>query len=497
MDFNKPIEIAKNIYWIGKYLDGDPFQCHPYMIVNGDESILVDPGSVLEFDDVVKKINSVISIKQIKYIILHHQDPDIAASVPALEKLIDRNELQIITHSRMSLLIKHYGVTSSYYEIDRENFFLKTVNGLELNFLTTPYCHSPGAFVTFEPNTKTLFSSDIFGGLEDSWKFYADENYFEYVKLFHETFMPSRNILNYSLKRIEEFDIELIAPQHGSIIQKEYIKPLIEDMKKLDCGLFIDNKYHAELLETTEKLDKEILRNIEKDAIVMEQSKLAQMGEMMNMIAHQWRQPLNAISASAINISLLNSIGTLEEGELDKSSTFIQQQTQKMSKTIDDFMSFSKESIVDDFLLYEAVENVRNLINAQIESKSIKLIFDLDREAKVYHNKTSVEHALMNFITNARDAFDECCENENKIIKVYIKTDDNSVSLCVLDNAGGIKKDIINKIFNPYFTTKDQGKGTGMGLYMTKKLIEEVKGSSLLLKTSKDKSLFYIKFLKR
>ena len=172
-DFNKAVCIAPNIYWIGMYLENDPFQCHPYLIINGNESILVDPGSMLEFDAVVQKVRSLIPIDQIKYIILHHQDPDLCAAVPAIEKLIDRDDLQIITHSRMSLLIKHYLATSDYYEIDKRDLRLQTENGLHLEFLTTPYCHSPGAFVTYDPNSKTLFSGDIFGGIYSAWNSFA------------------------------------------------------------------------------------------------------------------------------------------------------------------------------------------------------------------------------------------------------------------------------------------------------------------------------------
>ena len=117
-NFNDAIEIAKSIYWIGMYLENDPFQCHPYLIKNGKESILIDPGSMLEFEETVRKIKSVVDMSSIKYIVLHHQDPDLVAAVPEIEKLIDREDLLIITHSRMSLLIKHYLVTSEYYEID-------------------------------------------------------------------------------------------------------------------------------------------------------------------------------------------------------------------------------------------------------------------------------------------------------------------------------------------------------------------------------------------
>ena len=258
MDFTKAVSIADNIYWVGQFLENDPFQCLPYFIENGDESILIDPGSMLEFESVMKKVSEITPLKNIKYIILHHQDPDLCAAVPEIEKRIARDDLEIITHSRMSVLIKHYQVTSNYYEIDKNDLKLSFKSGLELQFVTTPYCHSPGAFVTYEPKSKVLFSSDIFGGLEESWEFYAKDDYFEQAKAFHSAYMPSKDIFNYALRKIEQLDINIIAPQHGSIIERKYVYNLIEDMKNLECGLYIDNKYNDELIDTIKQLeDKE------------------------------------------------------------------------------------------------------------------------------------------------------------------------------------------------------------------------------------------------
>jgi len=256
MDFKKAVSIADKIYWVGMLLENDPFQCLPYFIENGDESILIDPGSMLEFEAVMEKVSQITDVKNIKYIILHHQDPDLCASVPEIEKRIGRDDLQIVTHSRMTVLIKHYKVTSSYYEIDKQEFKLTLKSGLELQFITTPYCHSPGAFVTYEPKSKVLFSSDIFGGLEESWEFYAKDNYFEQAKAFHSAYMPSKDIFNYALRKIEQLDINLIAPQHGSIIERKYVYNLIEDMKNLECGLYIDNKYNDELIDTINQLEE-------------------------------------------------------------------------------------------------------------------------------------------------------------------------------------------------------------------------------------------------
>jgi len=484
-DFTKAVAIGHRSYWVGKYLENDPFQCLPYFIENGDESILIDPGSLLEFDAVIQKVQEITPLKNIKYVILHHQDPDICASIVEIENVINRDDLKIVTHSRMSLLIKHYMVSSSYYEIDKNNFELHTDNGLYLQFLTTPYCHSPGAFVTYDPNTKILYSSDIFGGVEESWNFYADEDYFEQAKSFHSEYMPSKDIFNYTLRKIERLDLELIAPQHGSLIKKEFIAPLIDKMKNLDCGLYIEQNYIVELNTIIQKLEN-------KDKQLMQQAPLVQMGEMISMIAHQWRQPLGAISAASIKLGIKKNVGALKDDELLKTLTFIQEMTHKMSQTIDDFMNFTnpnKEKKL--YRLQDIFDETLRLISAQLEVRSIKLDVLNDADIEVQTYKKELQHILINLLTNARDAFDTKDIADKKIMIKTYKTQTHCY-IQVQDNAGGIDKSVIGRVFEPYFTTKAKGIGTGLGLYMSQKILYEVLNGELLVENTDDGALFTI-----
>ena len=299
MDYTQAIEIAPKTYWIGSYLENDPFQCHPYLIENGDESVLIDPGSMLEFESLIAKTRTVTELSNIKYIILHHQDPDLCAAVPEIEKLINRDDLLIVTHSRMTVLIKHYLTTSDYYEVDKNNLQLATKNGLNLKFLTTPYCHSPGAFVSYEPRSKTLFSGDIFGGLEESWEFYATEDYFDQAKAFHASYMPGKDIFNYTLRKIEQLDINLIAPQHGSIIKNKFIPQLIEDMKNLNCGLYIDSKYNDELLDVINQLEAS------KEELKQKEQALKQKEQFLQNVVNGTADPIMVINCDH-TISLVN-----------------------------------------------------------------------------------------------------------------------------------------------------------------------------------------------
>ncbi len=498
LDFTQAIEIAKNIYWIGMYLENDPFQCHPYFIENGNESILVDPGSMLEFDAVVRKINTISSMNNVKYIILHHQDPDLAASVPEMEKLIDRDDLLIITHSRMVPLVKHYMIKSDYYEIDKHQYKLDSKN-LHLQFLTTPYCHSPGAFVTYEPSTKTLFSGDIFGGIEESWEFYAGDDYFEKAKQFHAEYMPSRDIFNYALSKIETLDINLIAPQHGSMIEKERIDPLIQQMKALECGLYIEEGYRNELIDTIEELKEKDLALLasmnelkEKEELLFQKAKMADMGEMLGNIAHQWRQPL-AVNNTLISIlKEKNKRETLQPDELAQKLKEMENSIQYMSRTIDDFMHFyhpNKEKIT--FSVAKVVEHALEITYPMLNKAEIEIRFKSSNGFNVNGYMNEYMQVLISILTNAKDTLVHR-EVKNAYIQIDLFKTVDSIILKISDNARGIKKDNMHRIFDPYFTTKHKSMGTGLGLYISKMIIEKNMNGILSVENDKEGATFSI-----
>jgi signal transduction histidine kinase len=498
LDFTQAIEIAKNIYWVGMYLKNDPFQCHPYFIENGNESILIDPGSMLEFNAVVKKINSISSMSNIKYIILHHQDPDLAASVPEMEKLIARDDLKIITHSRMVPLVKHYMIQSDYYEIDKHMYKLDSKD-LYLQFLATPYCHSPGAFVTYEPSTQTLFSGDIFGGIEESWEFYAGDDYFEKAKQFHAEYMPSRDIFNYALSKIETLDINLIAPQHGSIIERDRIAPLIAQMKALECGLYIEEGYRDELIDTIEALkekDLALLASLselkEKEELLFQKAKMADIGEMLGNIAHQWRQPL-AVNNTLISIlKEKNEREILQSDELSKKLREMENSIQYMSRTIDDFMHFyhpNKEKAI--FSVSKVIEHALEITHPMLNKANIDIHFKSSEGFYVNGYMNEYIQVLVSILTNAKDTLVDR-EIKNSYIQLNLFESNKSIMLKISDNAGGIEKENMHRIFDPYFTTKHKSMGTGLGLYISKMIIEKNMNGILSVENGKDGAIFSI-----
>jgi len=218
----------------------------------------------------------------------------------------------------------------------------------------------------------------------------------------------------------------------------------------------------------TIQIEEAVQKNLIKDKQLLQQSKLAQMGDMVSMIAHQWRQPLNAISASSINLSLLSSMNTLKDSKIQEDTAFVQNQCQKMSKTIDTFMNFvkpSKES--KEFYFKNTVDSIINIMGSQLSNHNIKVDIEVtDETISTIGHEDLLEQVIINIISNARDAFEDI-NIENKFIKIKVTSQDNKPLITIEDNAGGIPQDIREKIFNPYFTTKEQGKGTGIGLYMS------------------------------
>lgn len=220
-----------------------------------------------------------------------------------------------------------------------------------------------------------------------------------------------------------------------------------------------------------------------KDNIISQQSKLAQMGEMVNMIAHQWRQPLNAISASAIKLSMQNDMDLITSEQISKTTLFIENMAQEMSNTINDFMNFTKPVNEKELIRIEKIiDDILHLMGAQLKNHNIDFSMDIEEDLSILTYRKDLEHVLINLISNARDAFeDKSIEKQRILFKAYSK--DDNCYIKVIDNAGGIKSDIIDRIFEPYFTTKEQGKGTGLGLYMSKKIIKENLGGDIHVKS--------------
>jgi len=231
------VQLADGVYWVGSSENLGGLQCNPYLLVDQGEGVLFDPGSVLDFEAVLQNVTALIPLEKIRYVVLHHQDPDFCSGVPLFEKAGGR--FTIVTHWRTQTIIRYYGLSSPYYLVHEHDYRLELSSGRELIFIPTPYLHFPGAITTLDKKSGILFSSDLFGAFSNHFDFYAEEDYIEKMKTFHEHYMPSNDVLRPVMETLLLLDIRMIAPQHGSII-KDNVKTHIKVLRDLECGVFLN-----------------------------------------------------------------------------------------------------------------------------------------------------------------------------------------------------------------------------------------------------------------
>lgn len=250
------------------------------------------------------------------------------------------------------------------------------------------------------------------------------------------------------------------------------------------------NKKTNQLAKLNEELHQmvkdEVEKNREKDKVLFQQSKMASMGEMINNIAHQWRQPLSTISTAASGLNLKVDMDMCSKEEIKKNLDNIVETTQHLSQTIEDFRSFFLENKqVERFLLSETIKKNLSLTSSTLKASQIQVV---EEYGSIQYDgiKNELIQAIQNIINNAKDALVEKTAQDSKRI-IYIKTyvENDFAYITITDNAGGIKEEIMAKIFEPYFTTKHQSHGTGIGLYMTREIIVNHMNGDLSVENSK------------
>ena len=254
-----------------------------------------------------------------------------------------------------------------------------------------------------------------------------------------------------------------------------------------------DTKKLEELNKTLEdRIKKEIKKSRHKDKQLLQQSRLAQMGEMISMIAHQWRQPLAAISSTSSTIFLKAKLNKLDGPAAMELSQKITDFSKHLSSTIEDFRNFfkadkKKEGVDFNMITVAALD----IVKPSLDDKKIKVITELNSHTTFVSYANELKQVILNLIKNAEDIL---VEKEIKDPKIIIKTyeKENSYILEVKDNAGGIPKDIMPRIFDPYFSTKTKKDGTGLGLYMSKIIVEEHCQGVLEVENHEEGALFRI-----
>lgn len=300
---------------------------------------------------------------------------------------------------------------------------------------------------------------------------------------------PLRSLTEMFEKLAEgEDDIEIPKYKHKDEIGKLiYAADRYKQVNRRTKELLHQMQDYQENLE--KRVQEEILIRREREKALIQQSKLASMGEMIGAIAHQWRQPLNEISIRIQKLKYAFAKDKIDEVYINEFIEKNKKTIDFMSNTIDDFRNFfriDKEQAL--FSLRESILEVLNIQAAQLKNHNIEVTLE-GEDFSFRGYKREFQQVIINIISNAKDAFVAKGMNDGKISMTLT---DNT--LFIQDNGGGISQDILERVFEPYFTTKQQGEGTGMGLYMSKMIIEDNMHSSLTLRNKDGGTLVSIKF---
>ncbi|MDD2540196.1 MAG: PAS domain S-box protein [Desulfuromonadaceae bacterium] len=258
-----------------------------------------------------------------------------------------------------------------------------------------------------------------------------------------------------------------------------------------------------ELIAALQNVEKESSRRIqavealrEKEQLLIQQSRQAAMGEMIGNIAHQWRQPLNTLGLIIQTLRAFHGTPDFTKALLDESVTKAMEIIQHMSKTIDDFRNYFKpEKEKADFNVYEAVASTVSLLEGSLQNPKITVEIITKDNPVIHGYQNEFAQVVINIVVNARDAITEKGIADPKVI-ITIGSEDGSAVVTVSDNAGGVPEEIMDKLFDPYFTTKGPDRGTGVGLFMSKAIIEKNMGGRLSVRNTGSGAEFRIELVK-
>lgn len=262
------------------------------------------------------------------------------------------------------------------------------------------------------------------------------------------------------------------------------ITPILDESNNITNFLAIKQEITKEIYL------KEEIKN--KEEMMIAQSRHAAMGEMISMIAHQWRQPISVIGMACNNILIDIELEMLDNEQLKDSAESMLEQTKYLSQTIEDFRDFFKPNKEKEIINPKVIiDETLSIMSKSLENNNINIIFDIKDDCNVKIYSRELLQVFLNIIKNAKESF-EGKKIENQIIEISIKKVNHIVRIEIYDNAGNIDEKIKDKIFDPYFSTKDEKTGTGLGLYMSKTIVEKHLNGELGFFNKNEGVVFYV-----
>ncbi|MBD3841551.1 MAG: ABC transporter substrate-binding protein [Campylobacterales bacterium] len=289
----------------------------------------------------------------------------------------------------------------------------------------------------------------------------------------------------------------------GVVLKQYFLKKQNQLLEKIVNEKTLQLQQYTKELEqlniTLEKrIKEEVEQNRQNELKIMEQAKMASMGEMIGNIAHQWRQPLSAITTSVSGMQLAKMMGGLNDVEFNKTCETIKKSALYLSDTINTFRDFIKaEKEKEHINLYDKLQQIYQIITPTLNSEHILLYNDIEtsKELQMYLSMGELDQVIINIINNAKDVLKEK-NNPNPWIKLSVQVKDDAIIIAIEDNGGGVPEEIISRIFEPYFTTKHKSQGTGLGLHMSYKIIHDSLGGKLYVNNTINGARFTIELPK-
>lgn len=348
-----------------------------------------------------------------------------------------------------------------------------------------------------------VFDKNIFDILEYDKEFLLNRQSF-FAMVHANDLFRIKGVFHSELIFSDEFKVEIrVERKDKSYAWIEVRGKIIHKDKNGDpiqlIGTFNDIthiKEYEEILENevrqkTNELEKinqnlefmiaqEVEKNRQKDILLQQQSRLAALGEMIGNIAHQWRQPLSAITAAISGLKLKFDLGIMEPCDVEEINNHVMQNARFLSSTIENFRNFFKQDMEKKtFVVSDVLEDSIKIIKAAYDSNFIKIEKQIDKTVHYYGSDNMLSQVVLNILSNAKDAFNNQSNNVDKEVFVLLYRDGDDIFIKIKDNAGGISDEIKDKIFDPYFTTKHQSQGTGLGLYMSTQIIRNHFGGDI------------------
>lgn len=401
--------------------------------------------------------------------------------------------------------------TLEFYFEDLQKWFLISVYSLETNYVSTISIN-----ITEDKKLKINLLKAQKIGLVGNWSFRVSDGKIQWSDEMYHIYGQDKDTVELNYDNLMTW----IHPEDREL-HHDYMDKMLSSTQNEDIGLLIyriiqpngnlrwveinlESQFNesgilTSFFGTVHDITEHILdqhRLEEQSKIMIAQSRHAAMGEMISMIAHQWRQPLSLIAMDVNNMLVDAQIGELSTTDIENYAHTISEHTQHLSCTIDDFRNFfKKDKIISKVDIEEVYEDAYKIIKSSLSNNNIKLKSSFKTDKKVLAYPRELIHVFINIITNAKDAL-VTNKIKNATINFEVYEEEKYISTQICDNAGGIAEDILPDIFDPYFSTKDEKNGTGLGLYISKIIIEQHLNGILEVKNINNGTCFIVKLLK-